>query len=434
MSALCRDCLGVSAERPARCLLCGSPRLIAHPELEHLAIAHIDCDAFYASVEKRDDPTLRDQPVIVGGGRRGVVSAACYIARIYGVRSAMPMFKALAACPHAAVVHPNMAKYARVGGEIREMMRSLTPLVEPLSIDEAFLDLGGTEQLHHGSPARSLAKLALEIEQRIGVTVSIGLSYNKFLAKIASDLDKPRGFAVIGQGEVLDFLGPKPVSLIWGVGRALQARLAADGIANIADLRGSTEMALVARYGSIGRRLYRFARGQDDRRVDPDGEIKSISAETTFDEDIALAALLTAELWPLCEKVSVRLKRNELAGHGVHLKLKTADFKTLTRSRRLTKPTQLAEALYQAALPLLEAEATGRRYRLIGVGAADLTPAGPEVQPDLLDADALQQAAVEKVMDELRARLGSGAIRKGRGWVSNPDPATPPPSSKPRRR
>jgi len=239
---------------------------------------------------------------------------------------------------------------------------------------------------------------------------------------------------VIGQGEVLDFLGPKPVSLIWGVGRALQARLAADGIANIADLRGSTEMALVARYGSIGRRLYRFARGQDDRRVDPDGEIKSISAETTFDEDIALAALLTAELWPLCEKVSVRLKRNELAGHSVHLKLKTADFKTLTRSRRLTKPTQLAEALYQAALPLLEAEATGRRYRLIGVGAADLTPAGPEVQPDLLDADALQQAAVQKVMDELRARLGSGAIRKGRGWVSNPDPATPPPSSKPRRR
>jgi len=412
MSALCRDCLAISAERPARCVACGSPRLIAHPELEHLALAHIDCDAFYASVEKRDDPTLRDQPVIVGGGRRGVVSAACYIARMYGVRSAMPMFKALAACPHAAVVHPNMAKYARVGGEIREMMRSLTPLVEPLSIDEAFLDLSGTAQLHHGSPARSLAKLALEIEQRIGVTVSIGLSYNKFLAKIASDLDKPRGFAVIGQGEVLDFLGPKPVSLIWGVGKALQARLAADGIANIADLRGSEEVALVARYGNIGRRLYRFARGQDDRRVDPDGEMKSISAE----------------------KVSVRLKRNELAGHSVHLKLKTADFKTLTRSRRLAKPTQLAEAIYQAAVALLEAEATGRRYRLIGVGAADLAPAGPEAQPDLLDGDAVHQAAVERVMDQLRAKLGSAAIRKGRGWISNPAPATPPPSPKPRRR
>jgi DNA polymerase-4 len=434
MNALCRDCLAVGAERQNRCPACGSPRLIFHRELKNLAIAHIDCDAFYASVEKRDDPALRDQPVIVGGGRRGVVSAACYIARMYGVRSAMPMFKALAACPHAKVVHPNMAKYARVGGEIREMMRSLTPLVEPLSIDEAFLDLGGTEQLHHGSPARSLAKLALEIEQRVGVTVSIGLSYNKFLAKIASDLDKPRGFAVIGEGDAVDFLGPKSVSLIWGVGRALQAKLAADGIANIADLRASEEVALVGRYGSIGRRLYRFARGQDDRRVNPDGEVKSISAETTFDEDIARADLLAAELWPLCEKVSTRLKRNELAGHAVHLKLKTADFKTLTRARRLAKPTQFAEALYQAALPLLDAEATGRRYRLIGVGAADLAPARPEAQPDLLDADAIHQAAVERVIDKLRTKLGSDAIRKGRGWVNSPRPSPPPPSSKSRRR
>jgi DNA polymerase IV len=434
MTGLCRDCLAVFAERPRRCSACGSPRLIAHAEFAELAIAHIDCDAFYASVEKRDNPELRDQPVIVGGGRRGVVSAACYIARMYGVRSAMPMFKALAACPHAAVVHPNMSKYARVGGEIREMMRALTPLVEPLSIDEAFLDLSGTDRLHHGSPARSLAKLALEIEKRIGVTVSIGLSYNKFLAKIASDLDKPRGFAVIGRGEALDFLAAKPVGLIWGVGKALQARLAADGIAKIADLRGLEEMALVARYGSIGRRLFRFARGEDDRRVDPDGEIKSISAETTFDDDQARADLLAAELWPLCEKVSTRLKRNQLAGHSVHLKLKTGDFKLLTRSRRLAKPTQLAEALYQAALPLLQAEATGRRFRLIGIGAADLAPAGADAQPDLLDEDAIHQAAVERVMDDLRTRLGSKAIRKGRGWISSPAPVDPPASSKPRRR
>jgi DNA polymerase IV len=214
MSVLCRDCVARFAERPARCPSCGSPRLLAHAELDSLAIAHLDCDAFYASVEKRDNPALRDQPVIVGGGRRGVVSAACYIARLYGVRSAMPMFKALAACPHATVIHPDMAKYARVGREVRDMMRSLTPLVEPLSIDEAFLDLAGTEHLHHGSPARSLARLALEVERRIGVTVSIGLSYNKFLAKIASDLDKPRGFAVIGRGEAVEFLGGKPVGLI----------------------------------------------------------------------------------------------------------------------------------------------------------------------------------------------------------------------------
>jgi DNA polymerase IV len=385
---------------------------------------------------------LRDQPVIVGGGQRGVVSAACYIARLYGVRSAMPMFKALAACPHATVIHPDMAKYARVGREVRDMMRSLTPLVEPLSIDEAFLDLAGTEHLHHGSPARSLARLALEVERRIGVTVSIGLSYNKFLAKIASDLDKPRGFAVIGRGEAVEFLGGKPVGLIWGVGKALQARLAADGITRIADLRTFEETALVARYGSIGRRLHRFARGDDDRRVDPDGEIKSLSAETTFAADIAGRDSLAAELWPLCETVSGRLKRQGLAGRSVHLKLKTADFRLLSRSRRLASPTQLAETLYRAALPLLEAEATGQRYRLIGIGAADLAPAGPDAQPDLLDIEGRHRAAVEKVIDDLRARLGSDAIRKGRGLLtepasgslSSPAPEAPPASARPRRR
>jgi DNA polymerase-4 len=284
----------------------------------------------------------------------------------------------------------------------------------------------------------SATLIAKDIKRRIlaatELTASAGVSYNKFLAKIASDLDKPRGFAVIGEGDAQTFLGPKPVSLIWGVGKALQARLAADGITTVANLRERDEVALVARYGAIGRRLHRFSRGLDERRVDPDGEIKSISAETTFDEDIAEASLLAAELWPLCEKVSRRMKRNELAGHSVHLKLKTADFKTLTRSKRLPRPTQLAEVIYQAAAPLLEVEATGRRYRLIGIGAADLAPAGPEAQPDLLDADATQKAAVERVMDELRERLGNAAIRKGRGWVSSPLPAVPPPSSKPRRR
>jgi DNA polymerase IV len=436
--ALCRDCLngfatGGMAVKAARCPACGSPRLIAHRELEALAIAHIDCDAFYASVEKRDNPALKDKPVIVGGGRRGVVSAACYIARLYGVRSAMPMFKALAACPNAVVIHPDMAKYSRVGGEIREMMRALTPLVEPLSIDEAFLDLAGTAELHHGNPARTLARFALAVERRIGVTVSIGLSYNKFLAKIASDLDKPRGFAVIGRADALDFLGPKPVGLIWGVGKALEAKLASDGITTIADLRGAEEHQLLRRYGSIGRRLYRFSRGEDDRRVDPDGEMKSISAETTFDADIASAELLAGALWPLCEKVSARMKRYGVLGRSVHLKLKTSDFKLLSRSRRLPAATQLAEALYQAALPLLKAETTGRRYRLIGVGAADLLPESETAQPDLLSRGDQRQATVERVMDDLRAKLGEGAIRKGRGLVSNPGLEAPPASSRPRR-
>ena len=440
MKALCRDCLhGFAAgakpgnSKAARCPACGSPRMVAHGEIEDLAIAHIDCDAFYASVEKRDNPSLKDKPVIVGGGRRGVVSAACYVARLYGVRSAMPMFKALAACPNAVVIHPDMAKYSRVGSEIREMMRALTPLVEPLSIDEAFLDLAGTAGLHHGSPARTLAGFALEVERRIGVTVSIGLSYNKFLAKIASDLDKPRGYAVIGRADALDFLGPRPVGLIWGVGKALQAKLASDGITTIAELRGVDEHRLLRRYGSIGRRLYRFSRGEDDRRVDPDGEMKSISAETTFEEDIASTELLAAELWPLCEKVSARMKRYGLLGRSVHLKLKTSDFKILSRSRRLGTPTQLAEALYQAAMPLLRAETTGRRYRLIGVGAADLVPESEAAEPDLLSQGERRQVTVERVMDSLRARLGEDAIRKGRGLVSSPKPAAPPASSRPRR-
>jgi DNA polymerase-4 len=434
LSGLCRDCLAGFAPAAKRCPACGSPRIVVHDELAELAIAHIDCDAFYASVEKRDNPAIRNQPVIVGGGKRGVVSAACYVARLYGVRSAMPMFKALVACPQAVVIRPDMAKYSRVGGEIRDMMRALTPLVEPLSIDEAFLDLSGTERLHHGSPAQSLARLALEIERKIGVTVSIGLSYNKSLAKIASDLDKPRGFAPIGRGEAVEFLAPKPVGLIWGVGKALQARLAADGISTIADLRRYDEHGLVARYGAIGRRIFRFARGEDDRPVDPEGEIKSISAETTFEGDLRKLDALAAELWPLCEKVSYRMKRSEVAGGTLHLKLKTADFHILTRSRRVAPATQLAEAIYRAALPLLEAEATGRSYRLIGVGMADLGPVAPDPEPDLLDPDALRRVKVERVMDELRHRLGKDAIRKGRGLVSSPEPESPPASSGPRRR
>jgi len=434
LTGLCRDCLASFPQAARRCPACGSPRIVAHDELDQLAIAHIDCDAFYASVEKRDNPAIRNQPVIGGGGKRGVVSAACYVARLYGVRSAMPMFKALAACPQAVVIRPDMAKYSRVGAEIREMMRALTPLVEPLSIDEAFLDLSGTERLHHGSPAHSLARLALEIERKVGVTVSIGLSYNKSLAKIASDLDKPRGFALIGRGEAVEFLGPKPVGLIWGVGKALQARLSADGISTIADLRRHDEHALVTRYGAIGRRLYRFSRGEDDRRVDPEGEIKSISAETTFETDLAKPDALAAELWPLCEKVSARMKRNEVAGRSVHLKLKTADFHILTRSRRVAPATQLAEAIYRAALPLLEAEATGQRYRLIGVGMADLGATAGDPEPDLLDPDALRRVKVERVMDDLRHRLGKDAIRKGRGLISNPGPEPPPGSSGPRRR
>ncbi|HSR71183.1 MAG TPA: DNA polymerase IV [Kiloniellales bacterium] len=422
MSTLCRDCLTVlreTAGKPARrCPACHSPRLVAHPELESLSIAHIDCDAFYASVEKRERPELRDKPVIVGGGRRGVVSAACYVARLSGVHSAMPMFKALEACPNAVVLRPDMAKYRRVGRRIREMMESTTPLVEPLSIDEAFLDLAGTERLHGGPPARTLADLALRIERELGLTVSIGLAANKFLAKIASDLDKPRGFAVIGRAEAPDFLAAKPVGIIWGVGKAMQRALARDGIRRVGDLRALDEAELVARYGAMGRRLHRFCRGEDTRPVELDSPAKSLSAETTFESDIADAERLLAALWPLSETVAGRLKRSGLAGSAVTLKLKTADFRLITRSRRLGDPTCLAERVYRAGEDLLRHEADGRRFRLIGIGVHELVDAGFADPPDWLDPERERQARVERLVDAVRGKLGEQAIGKGRGFVA----------------
>ncbi len=420
MSFLCRECgtegaLGGGKKPPRRCPSCASPRVIAHPELDKLAIAHIDCDAFYASIEKRDDPSLADRPVIVGGGHRGVVSAACYVARMYGVRSAMPMFKALAACPGAVVIRPRMATYSAVGEQVRQMMLGVTPLVEPLSIDEAFLDLNGTEAVNGGSPARTLAMLARRIERELRLTVSIGLSYNKFLAKIASDLDKPRGFAVVGRDEAVEFLGKRNVATIWGVGKALEARLNADGIATIAQLREREERDLVARYGVIGRRLYRFSRGKDDRGVEPDRPTKSISAENTFDSDHADGEFLKTELWPLCETVARRLKESSLAARSVTLKLKTGKFKLLTRQRRLGAPTQLAATLYRDAETLLESALDGTRYRLIGVGGGDLVDGATADPPDLLNSTRDKDRKVERAIDAVRAKLGKKAIGKGRG-------------------
>jgi DNA polymerase-4 len=386
LTVLCRDCGAVTrdgAAPEARCRRCGSIRRLRHAELTTLAVAHLDCDAFYASVEKRDKPHLAEQPVIVGGRQRGVVLACCYVARLYGVRSAMPMFKALEACPDAVVVPPDMAKYRAVGRQVRALMEETTPLVEPLSIDEAFLDLGGGEPRRDGPAARILALLARRIEREIGVTVSIGLSYNKFLAKVASDLDKPRGFAVIGRAEALAFLAGRPVGLLWGVGPALQRRLAGDGITRIGQLQAMKESELAARYGAIGRRLARFARGEDDRRVQPDAPTRSVSAETTFARDLFGVSELAAVLRPLCDQVAEALRRKALAASGVSLKLKTAEFSVRTRARRLADPTQRAERLFEIARALLDREIDGTSFRLIGVGAEGLTEARLADPPDL---------------------------------------------------
>ncbi|MBT4891111.1 MAG: DNA polymerase IV [Rhodospirillales bacterium] len=424
MDALCRDCAnlfqGETKDPHLRCPKCRSTRIIAHSELTRLTIAHIDCDAFYAAVEKRDNPEIRGKPVIVGGGdRRGVVAAACYVARISGVRSAMPIFQARKLCPDAVIISPDGKKYSEVGKQVRTLMETLSPLVEPLSIDEAFLDLSGTRGLHGTSPAETLVKLVHRIENEIGINASVGLSFNKFLAKIASDLDKPRGFAIIGEAEAEDFLADRPVGMIWGVGKSLKAKLESSGIQKIGDLRRFSQTDLVARYGSIGERLFKFCRARDERNVDPTSLTKSISAETTFNDDISNAQQLADALWTLTVKVSDRLKKADLGCGGITLKLKTANFKGITRSRQLPSPTQLSTDIYTSAESLLFKELSdkskGVAFRLIGIGATRLVDSGEADLPDLADPGRGKRVKVEAAMDNLRNRFGKDTIKKGRG-------------------
>ncbi len=397
------------------CAKCRGHRSINHPELAILGIAHVDCDAFYASIEKRDNPDIAHKPVIVGGGTRGVVSAACYVARMYGVRSAMPMFKALKACPDAVVVKPHMAKYATEGARIKSMMLDLTPLVEPLSIDEAFLDLTGTERLHGCTPAQSLIKLQNKILDEIGVTVSVGLSYNKFLAKTASDLDKPNGFAILGQADAMDFLQDKPVDFIFGVGPSFARSLAKSGLKTIADIRRRDDYYMMKHYGEAGLRLSKLARAEDHRKVKTDSSRKSVSTETTFNEDISDIETLKDRLWMLCVKTADRSKAKNLAGRVVTLKLKTRNFETITRRRTLTQPIQLADAIYHALEPLIEKEANGRQFRLLGAGISDLSePVGDS--GSLLDPTAMKRGQAERASDKAREKFGKNAVVKGRAF------------------
>jgi DNA polymerase-4 len=373
----------------------------------------VDCDAFFAAVEKRDDPSLADRPVIVGGGRRGVVATACYIARTYGVRSAMPMFKALKACPDAVVIRPNIDKYRIVGREVRQMMFELTPMVEPVSIDEAFLDLSGTDRLHHGSPALTLAGFAARVEKSLGITVSIGLSYNKFLAKVASDLEKPRGFSIIGRGDAASFLADKPVGIVPGIGAAAQNRLARAGVTLIRHIRDVPPKELFEALGRDAQRLSRLAWGEDDRRVTPERETKSVSAETTFDRDLRAFEDLEPILWRLSEKVSRRLKAANLAGRSVTLKLKDTEFRLLTRSRSGLPPTQLALRLFEPARQLLKGACDGTTFRLIGIGASDLCDGSAADKGDLADQSVERQARMETAIDRIRDKFGTGALQKG---------------------
>ena len=414
MPALCRDCL-TSYHTGARCPSCRSPRVVAHDELFSLSIAHMDCDAFYASVEKRDRPELADRPVIIGGGRRGVVSTACYVARIRGVRSAMPMFQALKLCPDAEIVKPRMEVYAEVSRAIRAMMLDLTPDVEPLSLDEAFMDLTGTARLHGAPPAVMLARLIRRMRDELGLTGSIGLSHNKFLAKIASDLDKPHGFSVIGAAETPAFLHDQPVSLIWGVGQATQAALERAGIRRFRDLLRWERTDLIARFGAMGDRLWHLARGEDKRRVAPNAPVKSISNETTFGADTSAVDILDGHIWRMAEKVADRAKAKGKAGRVVTLKLKRSDHSLLTRRQALRDPAQLADTIYRTARALFDQVEHKAPYRLLGVGLSDLThDAASGVAGDLLDPQARQRGQAERATDQIRARFGPDAILKGR--------------------
>lgn len=409
----CRDCLTPQPGTAKRCVSCGSPRTLRHPELFDLSLAHIDCDSFYASVEKRDNPELANKPVIVGGGTRGVVSTCCYIARIKGVHSAMPMFKALKACPDAVVIKPRMDHYVSVGKQVREMMQSLTPSVEPISIDEAFLDLAGTQRLHGAPAALTLARFARRVHDEVGITVSVGLAPNKFLAKVASDLEKPRGFSVIGAAEAYDFLSTKPVSLIWGVGKAMQARLAADNIKLISDLQSADESDLIRSYGSLGLRLARLSKGEDHREVKSRRPIKSVSSETTFNTDIAAFDELVPILRRQSERVATRLKAKHQAGQTVVLKLKSNDFKSRTRNTTLPDPTQLADRIFQVGRTMLEKETDGTKYRLLGIGVSDIRSDEAADPGDLIDEGAERRAAAERAMDSVRDRFGGEAVELG---------------------
>ncbi len=411
MKSICRDCLHAADAPVERCPACDSRRVVRHHELSSLAIAHLDCDAFYASVEKRDRPELRDRPVIVGGGKRGVVSTCCYIARQYGVHSAMPMFKALKACPEAVVIKPDFSKYVAASEAIFGAVRELTPLVQTLSLDEAWIDLSGTERLNGGSPAFQLVRLQKRIEDQTGLPVSIGLAPNRFLAKVASELDKPRGFSVLGS-DAPALLAPKPVAILPGVGPVFRKTLQSDGYATVGDLAAADVRDLVRRYGETGLRLHDLAHGRDARAVRPEHDRKGMSAETTFNEDLTAAADLEAELWPLCEKLASKARRDGVASRVVVLKLRRTDFRIVTRRITLPEPVQTARALFAAGRELMAPE-LGRPYRLIGIGMGDVHDA-VDAPSALFDSPEAKTLKTETAIDRLRAKFGAGAVVAGR--------------------
>ena len=417
---LCRDCFSSNKDtnnsQTEECQFCNSKRIVIHSELLSLSIAHIDCDSFYASVEKRDHPKLKSKPLVVGGNVRGVVAAACYVARQYGIRSAMPIFKAKKLCPDLTIIQPRMDMYQKVGKKVRSLMETITPLVQPISIDEAFLDLSGTEKLHKSMPANNLVKLQKTIFNEIGITVSIGLSFNKLLAKLASEQNKPNGFYVIGKKEAEKWLANKPVSIILGLGKATVSKLNKAGIYTCGNLASKNNLILKPILGKNTHKIKELSCGIDPRKVVLNGPEKSISVETTFDYNIKNKSDLENHLHLLSNKLSTRLKRSNFYGTTVILKLKLSDFSLKIRSIKLNEPIQLAHHLFSISKRLLSKELNNEEnYRLIGLGVSGLQKGEKnKFSSDLFNSDIDKKTKLEYVFDKINTKIGVNTLIMGR--------------------
>ena len=381
-------------------------------------VLHVDMDAFYASVEERERPQLAGQPVVVGGSPdgRGVVAAANYAAREYGVHSAMPAARARRLCPHAVFIRSRMDLYARVSGEIREIFHRYTPLVEPLSLDEAFLDVSGSRALF-GCGVAIAEQIKAGIRSELDLVASVGVAPNKFLAKLAGALDKPDGLVHVHPAEVQAFLDPLPVERLWGVGTVAAEGLSALGVHTIGELRALSETKLVDRFGKWGEHLWRLAHGWDDREVTPDHEARSISHETTFEADIGDRGVLRSWLRELTEQVARRLRRSHLRARTVEIKVRYGDFRTVSRSRTLPAASCMTLELWEQAATLLERQLRlrGDAVRLLGMGASGLT-VEREAQVDLFEQHtAAHQREIDTMLDEVTDRFGRTALRRGGG-------------------
>ncbi len=379
-------------------------------------ILHVDMDAFYASVEERERPELVGRPIIVGGTPegRGVVAAANYVARKFGVHSAMPAATAKRLCPQAVVLRPRLDFYASVSAQIREIFTRYTPLVEPLSLDEAFLDVTGSAAVF--GPADDIGRrIKREIREELQLTASVGVAVNKFLAKIASDLDKPDGFVVVAPGTEQEFLDPLPVSRLWGVGRATNREFEKLGVRTIGQLRRLPEETLRLRFGRHGEHLWQLAHGVDNRKVVPDREAKSISHETTFAIDICEMETLRGWLLHLTEQVARRLRQHNLCGSTVQIKVRYADFQTVTRAESLPQATHVTDEIWNVASRLLTERLPKRplKIRLLGVGVTKLGPVGGEQQTLFADESHQRRGRLDEAMDSIRERFGRSSLSRG---------------------